>query len=177
MINAINDKNLDMEVTIQTDILHQRRQIKLFKQNYKFDQSISLLRQPSNLFPKQKLLQQIQKSSTRKFTKKDALSILKNELGAILKQDFAFIPLNNDLRLAIYRATSMGVSYWGINGIYQKSGRVVDAKAFPVIFIYEREPDFSYFIDAIKKIKGLSDLSKLTNAINILLANIKRNRQ
>jgi len=176
IIDTIGSQSFDMDVGLRTEILYHRRSVKLFQQNYQYKQSINLLRKPENIFPRQKLLQQIQKSSSRQFSKRDALLILRQELGAIVQQDFAFIPLNKDLRLAIYRSTMMKSAFWGVNGIYEKFGRVVEPKAFPTVFINEDAESFNLFVNEIKKIPKTADLEFITKRLHNILMTIKQKR-
>lgn len=163
---GVDDK--DLQMNISTSILHNNRKVKISQQDYTSAQTYAILKDPEIIFPKNKLVSKMDQSG-RKFAKRDAHLLLTKTLMATYQDGgYYYIPLFEDFKLLIYRSTSMGLAFYGINGIYQKSRRVYVPKGF--VSIYETEKSFSILVDGIKAMTQLRDLPSLQTALEQLIS-------
>jgi len=150
------DANSMLRMYITSKILYNRKQLKLFQRTYQFSQAKDVLTNPNILFPEAKLKEQMGKSVTRKFSKRDALLVFSRELqGQGDNNDGMWIPLGPNYKLYLYRTTLLGSAAWHPNGLYQKSKRVsmLTTKSF-----METPEHMHPLFDWIKKIQ--SDMKK-----------------
>lgn len=161
---------------VATSILHNRRKIKITQQNYRFEHDYSVLTNPESLFPAKKLGKKKDAKAT-KFSKKDAILSFQKELHAEFRDDWLYIPLpqSDGMRLALYRTVFMRSASWGINGVYQKSRRVVTIST--VVTFPETEASMSWLIDHIKNIQKLKDPEEINHHVQRLASEYKANRQ
>jgi curved DNA-binding protein CbpA len=88
---------------IMSDILYNRKKVKLTQSNYKRMDTSNVLSDPEVLFPAKKLKSQATKSTGRALSKRDVLLTLEKELGAGFNGEWAFVPIG-DFEIAMWRA-------------------------------------------------------------------------
>lgn len=176
------DEMLSMYVT--TEILYNRKKVKLSQANYRFDTSTKILRDPEVLFPVSKLKAQTAKSSTRKFSRRDALLTFEKELGGRQDNENMWVPLSDKHKILMWRMTMMKQGAWGINGLYgptyDNNGKLFNSKRVAQLdtcFFSEQQDHMQFLFDALKSIQKRDDASK-TNAslekeLNVMIAKYK----
>lgn len=105
---------------IMSDILYNRKKVKLTQQNYKRMDTSSVLSDPEVLFPASKLKSQAGKSTSRKLSKRDVYLTFEKELGASISDQWVYIPIG-EFELSMYRSVmtfrNERVSYWSLGSI------------------------------------------------------------
>lgn len=123
----------DFNFTINVLILAGTKKIKLTPRTYTSASDISTIGKPEILLPKDKFVKQLSKKSSKKFSKKDALLMLKNKLDAVFSDNgdtlWIYIPLAKEMSsnpyvdrgfvqaLVLYRTTIMRGGHYGINSL------------------------------------------------------------
>lgn len=165
-------EDLGLKLLIRTEILHDRRKIKLTQQNYLWQQDYGILSNPEKLFPKAKLTKKKDtEKKKRKISKRDILLTMEHELGASYEGHdgtiWLRIPVGDDYTLTLYRTTLMKLGSWSINGLYKKKGGRVEQ--FPYGSIYETEPAINFFVDKMKEIQKLKTKEEIAAAVNEMM--------
>lgn len=165
-----------INVNVATEILHNRRKIKLVNDNFSFKTQSNVLNNPEIAFPKQKLLKQITKkaSTPKKISKKDFITTLKLGLGAstdgdTIRMKFDAAPNTNQV-LIILRSTFMGRGYWTFQGIYN----IKLLKYFESQAIYETPKSLDMLIEALKKAKKAKDIDDSARIIEGFIKEYKK---
>lgn len=118
-------KEISFDLTISTDVFHNNKKHKLAQKNYSFTNDHSFYKDPSKLFPADKVTKIVSgATSQRAFSRRDMYSFLQNKLGADTDKDFAYIPIRDDYKLVIFRSVMMRTPVWSPNGLYLKHRRV-----------------------------------------------------
>lgn len=152
--NLLSNPDSGVSMTFWTEILVGTKKVKLGQQNYKLDRSYATLSDPAVLFPREKLLAQVEKSASRKLSKRDVLLRFSKTLGARINESggsvWAYVPVGQ-FTVALYRMTFMGTALWDINGIYEKN-RKVDATNQAANFV-EGPDGIGFVMDALKSLQ------------------------
>jgi DnaJ-like protein len=140
-----------LQVYAYSDILVNRRKVRLAEKRYRFDTSYRTLYDPSILFPADKLQKNSQSAQTRKLSKRDVYLSLEKELRARSSGDSVSIPIG-EVRLLIYRIVFQRYPSWGVNGIYgERMGNRLDMGV--TMFIAEDESHMNRFFDVIRDLQ------------------------
>lgn len=160
----LSSADFGLDMFIQTEILHNRRKIKLTQKSYNWSNDKRILSNPERLFPKKKLSGKKDQTG-RPMSKRDIILSFQKELGAKIQGDWALIPCGGSLSVGIYRTVFSRLGAWSFGGIYDGKQEMKDRRIRPFTYI-ENGDDINYFIDEMKKLKGISDASKLEREIN-----------
>lgn len=164
----------DIDLYISTEILYNRKKIKIKNSRYTFSKSSKILSNPEEIFPKSKILSK--KDSKGKFSKKDAILIFESELNADVSYQsgtvWARVPIFGDYILLLYRTTFMGSGAWGINGVYEKNKKL-SAKYFGSYF--ESEETFNWLADRILELKKINSLNSIEDFLIRMYDSYKAN--
>lgn len=170
----------DLSVYAHTEILYNRKKLTLIKNRYAYDTNYTIMRDPSKLFPRDKLVSQIKKTDNNKnktLKKSDSILILQHELGAKISYrgtqiwaDIPFeLPTGSTAHLNIYRVTFGGMGTWQIvSGIevtipYDNLLGKKREKFIPDTgngTLGETQEIFDFFVRGIKSIRGNSSTAE-----------------
>jgi curved DNA-binding protein CbpA len=161
-------------MSISSEILYNRKKVKLSQRDWKFDARTAVLTDPNVTFPADKLKMQSAKSSTRKFSRRDAYLVMEKELRATISGDDVMVPVG-PWRVRTYRTTFIGQAMWAISGVYEKY-RMVAGTDYGNIF--ELEADFTQFADAMRALQANPPATPqaLAAELNTILKNSKAQR-
>jgi curved DNA-binding protein CbpA len=158
-----------LNMSFMSDILYNRKKVKVTQANYLMSQAKKMLTDPEQLFPGKKLQVQSKKSTTRKFSRRDAYLVFQQELHATGHDDWVYVPMADDYSVALNRHTIMGTAAWAINGVYKKHGRqaMVKTQFFP-----ETEEGMKPLFDALKALQKAkaNDVDTIVDALNKVVA-------
>lgn len=168
----LTGENDSLQMLISTDILANRRSVKLIQQRYRFERDYSVLSKPEILFPKDKLIKSVAKSTSRKMAKRDILLTFKKELNAESSNEWIYIPFKDDFKLVLFRNVVIGMGTWIVNGLYLKSRRV---NQLITCWIYEDEEHINWFVNNVKSLQqqSFTDQKGLETALLKLLNDYK----
>lgn len=154
-IPRIGNPETGLTLSILTEILYNRRKVKLTQNNYHMREDAVVLSEPERLFPTAKLRAQTTKSVVNKFKKSDVLLTFQHELRATINsgsQDtWVYVPVGT-YRIAMYRSTLMGMAAWMINGVYDKHSR---KEMGPTVSFYEYPKSIDFLVDGLKHIQQI----------------------
>lgn len=140
-----------LKMYIATEILYNRKKIKLTQANYRFDNRAAVLTNPEVVFPASKLKTQTSKSGTRKLSRRDVTLTFRRELGGESSDDWMYVPVGK-YRIALFRMTFLGAAAWNIQGVYEKHRRVATPTGY-VTFI-ENEPSMEFLWNNLKGLQA-----------------------
>lgn len=115
------DAETGLNVSVMTDVLVNRKKVKLFQQNYKWRESYRALSDPEVMFPAKKLTAQSGKAAARAMSKRDIMLTFSSELEGRGDDEWMYVPVG-DYKVALNRHVFLRVGGWAINGVYPKKG-------------------------------------------------------
>lgn len=179
MIGKLYTKRDQFDITVmsQVYIVINRKRVKLSQARYNFKQSLKAFSDPETIFPKSKLLQQIEKTQGKKLTKKDVIGTFSKELKASVSESggqvYATVKFGEDLTIQFIRTTLMKIALWDAWSIRQgRKGEVAKIR----LSIYEDQKQFDLFIDTLKRLQRESDPNKLQTELLKLNMELKKLR-
>lgn len=154
---------------IRTEILYNRKSVKLAQSKYRVESTDKTLLDPELLFPAAKLEKQTAASQGRKLSKRDILLTFQKELNAKLDREWAYIPVGN-FTVALFRTTIQRMSAWSVNGVYEKYKRVAQTRS--VGSYYEDEATLDFLTDEFRKWQSNppESAAKLANLLDSMWA-------
>lgn len=173
-----SSENLDAQLLVSSSFIVGSRKVNLGDFAYKYESNVSFLTEPSKVFPKEKLMDKIDKSQKREISKRDVILFLQSKLGGKdLGKDTFNIPLGN-AELQLHRVT-MSVqgeraSFWSLNFIYSKKkdasffGSHPPKSFFPIDGVRSKLENDDFLLN----MKKLQDISKESTTLQELLDNV-----
>lgn len=169
---SIGSEDFDIALHVIAYGFHDNKKQKMAQRDWQFTNTHSILDNPQEIYPEAKLRKSM-KGTSSKFAKKDAMLFLQSKLNATFNKEYAYIPLNNDLKIIIYRMTFMKVPAWMPNGIYEKGRRV---RMLSPWTLPETVDAFKELEAKINKIKKETDPDKIDSVLSSLRTFIKKEK-
>jgi curved DNA-binding protein CbpA len=175
-----SDLDIGYDMWVNLSILHDNRKVKFKRQNWDRSQLKSILYDPSKLFPEAKIKAMFAgKDKARKFSKRDMELGLTKKLNASLKKDHAFVPMGTNFTLVMFRYVFGGgwnerrtsinrIAVWGFQSVYDKKNtknRINFTASSGVLDVIESEAILDVLAEAQKKLKDVSDIKEVADAI------------
>lgn len=168
---ALSSPDAFLTMSIWSDILVNRKKIKLTQREYKMAQSSGVLSDPNVLFPADKLAKQTAKSGKSGTLKKaDAVLTFKRELGAEMSVQhdgtiYAYVPMGGELKASFYRRTFMGKAMWMSGSVYRKHRT---EGHFDTATFWEEPGAMHYLWNGLREVQSrkLDDPKAIVAAIN-----------
>jgi curved DNA-binding protein CbpA len=146
------DAETNLNVSIRSAILVDRKKVKLSQSNYKFRESYKALSDPEVVFPAKKMKVQTSKAATRAMSKRDVILTFANELEARGDDEWMYVPVG-EYKVALNRHVIMRTAGWMINGVYPKKGGSRLAQAVGYASWLEDETDMNALWDGLKSLQ------------------------
>jgi len=171
------DGKVSYSAIVNADLLHEHREEKMKQQRWSGEDTSAISDDPKKLFPPAKLKKVFSGATkSRKFSKRDFLTTLFSKLRAQEWQDNTYgIPLDDEPRgqgktLVVIRSTYSRMSAYSLNGIYDKSKRILHAYGV----IPETEEGLAGLVKAVGELKKVAnDPDKLKEVLNNEVAKLK----
>jgi curved DNA-binding protein CbpA len=171
-VPLLSISGVELNTYVSSEILHNRRKIKMKQSNWEFSKDGDIFKKPEKLFPKKKLEKMI-KSEQKTLKPADFKLALKKELGMHTQgNDYYAIPLKDGMKLLMYRVTMMRKGLWMFNGIYDMHKRVQMA---PHISYYENGQTLDFLIDNLKSLKRVKDAKIIFKKLEDMGKDYKKN--
>ena len=163
MVMDINSN--EWSASIISEILYNRKKVKLSQAHYNSIKDINALKNPELLFPAAKLKKQTAKAGEKPLKKADVLLTFKKELGATVDDGgaagiWATVPIG-EFKVQLFRTTMAGrygssigrTSAWQVGSIRQagKSGKV--GPAFIKGIVYEDIKQMNAFFNGMRALQ------------------------
>jgi hypothetical protein len=151
---ALSNPEAFLKMSITTEILNNRKKVKLTARDWQMSSEGKVLSNPETLFPAAKLKTQSAKSATRKMAKRDILLTFEKELGATVssgKDIWVYVPVG-DCKIALWRTMFMKSGSWGINAVWDKT-KHEQVRVKSIAFFYESEPVMHWLWNELKAIQ------------------------
>ena len=157
----------DLSITTTTEILFNRRKMKLSHSDWKMRTQRGLLSNPEILFPKDKILKKTKTVKKGKFSKKDFELSLKRLFKPVKVDDIWFFPTKvDDVFFRLDRYVMMRRGRWSLMGFARKHSvtyrMIDDATLKSPRHVLETEQSLDFVIDIIK------DIQKANNPLTII---------
>lgn len=172
-----NQEQFDLTVMTEVYIVINRKRVKLSQARYNFKQSLKAFSDPETIFPKSKLLQQIEKTQGKKLTKKDVIGTFSKELKASIAESggqvYATVKFGEDLTIQFIRTVLMKIAIWDAWSIKQgRKGEVAKAR----LTVYEEKKQIDLLVDTLKKLQRENDPDKIQTELLKLNIELKKLR-
>lgn len=177
LISILNAKSLTLDdsiinLSIDTKILYNNKQVKLTKNVWNFKKDQSVLVDPKITFPENKLISKTKASVNKKFGKQDAFLILTRRLEASNSKEWFRIPLIPEYTLTLARMTYAGTGRYVINGIYFKGVARVFAPNNNVT-IEETEDSMNMLVELVLDMRKSKDKEELQKKLTVFIDKYK----
>ena len=169
--------DISYPLTITAFGFHNNKKQKLSQQDWSHTNQHKSLYEPSMIFPETKIKKIVSgKTSARKFSRRDMILFLQKKLDARIDYSdgvHAIIPINDDLKLYMFRFSFRKFASWSNNGLYSKHRRVSILKtgSFP-----ETEDSAVYIEKMVKSARKKKDEKSVANELNKYIDNFKEKR-
>lgn len=168
-----------LRLSIYTNILHNRKKVKLTQRDFKLTHSYSVLKNPEETFPAKKMVAQSSKAAARTMSKRDVLLTFTSELDARGDEDWMYVPVGA-YRVALYRITLMRAGSWSIRGVYPaKGGSSVGGMVGYGTWLETVPEDMHRLWDGLKKLQKTGanyTPEEIAKACNALIEQQKREK-
>lgn len=159
--NKISGADSGLSMSIISDILYNRKKVKLTQRNYRMENEYKVLSDPEVLFPSAKLKSQMAKDTARKLSKRDVLLTFQKELGADVQYNgndiWVYAPVG-EFRVAFYRMTMAfhgeRAAMWGINGVYNKKGGKQQASPSNFVSVNEDQTSMDLLMNTLRDMQS-----------------------
>jgi hypothetical protein len=156
------DTDISYDLTVEANAYSGRKKVKITKRNWTNTNHHKVLAEPSIAFPVAKLT----KKQTRKFSKRDMITFLTKELGAVENnKDLYFVPLNDpEYYYKLFRLTYQRTAIWTLYGVYKKEKyKYIQEGNSHVISFPETEETTNIFkkLSTMGVANALSEINKL----------------
>jgi hypothetical protein len=113
--------------------------------------------------------------------KRDMITFLTKKLKATWDGEWARIPLGEDYTLLVYRHTFMRQGAWGINGVYQATGKYSNKKVSGhMMGSYMEEEETAKIFETIQKeamkTKGAAKIKKVESLAKMAYEAYKKSK-
>ena len=152
----IDEKDVMYSVSVSTSFYHNNKKIKISQRDYNWNIGMKKFVNFSEIYPIDKMLKAIAKSSSKKFRKEDMLLGLKRELNANINgSDIFLYPFGKDVKfyICVSRQTFNRLPFYhilNIQAIHPKTKKYKPFRFKRSLYFYEDEESFRKFADAIK---------------------------
>lgn len=149
---------------IQTEILYNRKKIKLTQSNYTWAKTRDAFRNPNILFPAAKLSVKAKAASTKTLKKADVLLTFKRELnGHVVDGEWVYVPIA-DYVVTLHRMTFIGVGTWSCRGVYTKTKYGTGAELADIGYttVYETWEHMTPLFNMLKQLQKDAPPAKVT---------------
>lgn len=159
---GLGSNKVEYKLIITTEVVAFNKTHKLGKSNWSFTDSHKVLDNPKHLFPNNKMVKIfVGDTSTRKFSKRDMISVLKNKMNAKAdsSKDTFFIYVTDNIYFSMYRMTFMRLGTWNIGGsIFEGYKRVESIDGITTFM--ESEEMAEKFVELYKELKRCGENTK-----------------
>jgi hypothetical protein len=170
---VLSAEDAGFQVSVWSEILSNRRKVKLHQRNYMWGESYKVVHDPEIAFPASKLKTKSSTAKNRKMSRRDVELAITRELNGTLSGEWAYIPIGGGFKFIMWRGTFLGKAHWTphqVKGPNSSGGRA-DLKHAT---IPELERNINALFDGLKAMQrqNIDDEITLRQRIERLIASV-----